>query len=312
MTSSSSDQEPKKLVGEATRGFEAAEEAVEHKAAKELSGHPHDSRVLRVIVGVLREQAAEGVGLAASGAAFWLFISAFPTAIAIVSLFGLLVSPEQVATDLGHLASGAPASLGSLVTSQLRRVVASDHAQVSVGLAASLFVAEWSASAGVYNLDRAIRVAYGLPPQRFIEARGRALAGAVAVVVGLGLGALAISVVVGRSAAVAVVIIGVPIVLVLITAGVTGLYRFSVGPGGRIRALLPGAVASSVGVVAVVAGFSAYVASSTHYTAVYGVFAGGVIAMVGTYLAVYVVRLGAVLNVQLASPSGSGVSRAFT
>jgi hypothetical protein len=48
----------------------------------------------------------------------------------------------------------------------------------------------WSASAGVYNLDRAIRVAYGLPPQRYLEARGRAFGGAVAVVVGLGLSAL--------------------------------------------------------------------------------------------------------------------------
>jgi membrane protein len=312
MTSPSSDEEPKNLVGEATKDFEAVEEAVEHKATKDLVGHPHVSRVLRVTSEVLREQAAEGVGLAASGAAFWLFISAFPTAIAIVSLFGLLVSPEQVATDLGHLASGAPASLGSLVTSQLRRVAASDHAQVSVGLAASLLVAEWSASAGVYNLDRAIRVAYGLPPQRFIEARGRALAGAVAVVVGLGLAALAISVVVGRSPSTAVVIIGVPIVLILITAGVAGLYRFSVGRGVRTRALLPGAAASSVGVVAVVAGFSAYVASSTHYTAVYGVFAGGVIAMVGTYLAVYVVLLGAVLNVQLASASRPSESRPST
>jgi uncharacterized BrkB/YihY/UPF0761 family membrane protein len=38
---------------------------------------------------------------------------------------------------------------------------------------------------------------------------------------------------------------------------------------------------------------------------VYGVFAGAVIGMVATYLAVYVVLLGAVLNTELASPHRS-------
>lgn len=293
--------QPKKSVEEVSRELEAAEEAAQHRTDKALERHPRLSRILRVAAGVLHEQAAEGVGLAASGATFWLVIAVFPTSIAVVSLFGLVVSPERVASDLGTLASGAPASVGSLVTAQLRRVAASDHAGLSVGLAVSVLLAVWSASAGVYNLDRAIRVAYGLPPQRYLEARGRAFGGAVAVVVGLGLSALAISVMVGRSPAAALVIIAVPTVLIVIGAGVAGLYRYAVGRGVGLRALLPGAVTSAFGVVGVVAGFGAYVASSRHYTAVYGVFAGAVIGMLGTYLAVYVILLGAVLNVQLGS-----------
>ena len=45
----------------------------------------------------------------------------------------------------------------------LRRAAASDHTGLSVGLAISATLAVWSASAGVYNLDRAVRDAYGLP-----------------------------------------------------------------------------------------------------------------------------------------------------
>ena len=127
--------------------------------------------------------------------------------------------------------------------------------------------------------------------------------GAVAVVVLLGIGALAISAAVGQSRAPVVVLVAVPALLVAVAGGVAALYRFSVGGGVRARALLPGAVASSVGVVAVLAGFGAYVAWSRHYTAVYGVFAGAVIGMLATYLSVYVVLLGAVLNAQLASTS---------
>ena len=294
-------QLPKKVTHNGRAEIEAAEEDADITASKALRRHPRISGVLRIGRAVLREQAVETVGLAASGATFWVVISAFPTAIVAISLFGLVVSPDRVATDLGNLARGAPASLGSLVTEQLRRVAASDHAGLSIGLAAAVLVAIWSASAGVYNLDRAIRVAYGLQPQRYLEARGRALAGAVAIVVLVGLGAIAISAAVGHSPTRVVLAAATPFVLVAITAAIAGLYRFSVGNTVRARELLPGAIASSLGVVTVLAGFGSYVAWSRHYTAVYGVFAGAVIGMIGIYMAVYVVLLGAVLNVQLAS-----------
>jgi membrane protein len=293
---SSHSWEPKELADEVSRDFDVAKD----QATKKLAKHPHLSRLVGIVGGVLREQAVERVGLAASGATFWLVIAAFPTAIATVTVFGLIVSPQQVATDLGKLATGAPASLGSLLTTQLRRVAASDHTGLSLGLAVSVFFAVWSASAGVYNLDRAIRLSYGLPAQRYVEARGRAVTGAVAVVAVLGLSALAMSAVVGQSPDIVVFMVGVPTTLIVITVAVMGLYRFSVGRGIRIRTLLPGAVASSIGVVAVVAAFGAYVSLASRYTAVYGIFAGAVIGMLGTYLAVYVVLLGAVLNVQLA------------
>jgi membrane protein len=291
--------DPQKLINEGRTEVEAAETTAETSAEDALRHHRHLYRVLRTGREVVHEQSVEAVGLAAAGATFWLVISAFPTAIAAVSLFGLVVSPEKVATDLANLASGAPSSLGSLVTAQLKRVAASDHASLSLGLAASLVFALWSASAGVYNLDRAIRVAYGLTPQRYAEARGRALLGAVAVVVFLGLNALAISATIGRSRAPAVVSIAAPVLLVVVAAGVAGLYRFSVGASMRARSLLPGAIASAVGVVGALAGFGAYVDWSKHYTAVYGVFAGAVIGMLGTYVAVYVILLGAVLNARL-------------
>jgi membrane protein len=252
---------------------------------------------LRVATGVMREQSAERLGLAASGAAFWLVIAAFPTAIAVVSLYGLFVSPQRVATDLGNLANNVPGSLGSLLTDQLQRVAATDHAGLSLGFVVSLVLAVASASAGVNHLDGAIRAAYGLPPQRYLEARGRAFAGAVAVVVLLGLSAVALPVVLARSRVV-VMVLGIPVALAAITAGVAALYRFSIGFRVGTRALLPGALVSGIGVVLVTAAFGVYVRTSTRYTVVYGTFAGAVVGMLAIYLGVYVVLLGAVLNSQ--------------
>ncbi len=295
---------PEKVVRQACAELHGAEEETSQVAERALDAHPRLSDAIGVVRGVVREQGVEGVGLAASGAAFWLVISIFPTAIAAISLFGLVVSPERVAADLGNLATGAPSSLSSLVTAQLRRVAASDHAGLSMGLAVSVLLAVWSASAGVYNLDRAIRVAYGLAPQSYLEARARALVGAIVVVLALGVGALGISFVVSRSPGPLVVIVGVPVLLIGIAAAVAMLYRFSVGGPIKVLTLLPGALVSSVGVVALIAGFGIYVAWSKRYTAVYGVFAGAVIGMVATYLAVYVLLLGAVFNTQLTSRVG--------
>ena len=92
-----------------------------------------------------------------------------------------------------------------------------------------------------------------------------------------------------------------------ITAGVGALSRSLVGHRVGVRALLPGAVTSAVGVVLVTSGFGAYVAASTRYTAVYGALAGLVIGMLAVYLGIYVLLLGAVLNMQLSRRrSGDG------
>jgi membrane protein len=276
----------------------------EQDAEVVLARHPRVASAVALARAVQHQQSTEQVGLAASGAAFWLVISAFPTGIAVVSLFGLVVSPEDVANDLGALARAAPASLGSLVTEQLRRVADGDRAGLSIGLAVAIVLAVWSASAGVYHLDRAVRYSFGQPRERYVEARARALAGAFAVVLVLGGLALGGALLSGRAPAWAVALIGVPAVLVALTLGIAALYRLSIGPSTSARRVLPGAVFAATAVVASLAAFAAYLALSAHFTAVYGAFTGVAVGMIGLYFAVYAVLLGAVLNAQRSGGAG--------
>jgi membrane protein len=273
--------------------------AAQQDADAFLARHPRVGRLVSLARAVWSAQSGEQLGLAASGAAFWLVISAFPTGSAVVSLFGLVVSPSQVADDLGALADAAPSSLGSLITEQLQRVASAAPAGLSVRIVVSAALAVWTASAGVYNLDRAIRVSFGLPHQRYVEARGRALAGAFAVVVVLGSLALGGAVVGGHASALTLALVGVPLGLVALTFAIAGLYRLSVGPGMRFRQLLPGAGAAAVAVVVSLAAFAAYLGVSSRFTAVYGGLAGAVIGMIALYFAAYAILLGAVIDVQL-------------
>jgi membrane protein len=277
-------------------------EAVDRRAAATLARHPGAGRIVDLLGRVAREQSQERIGLAASGAAFWFVITVFPAAIAAVSIFGLLVSPEAVAKDLGSIASAGPDSLGANLSAQLHRVATSGRAGLSVGLAVSVVLAVWTASAGVYNLGRAIRVAYGLGPDQYIRARLRALVGAFVVVVALGLVALisgGVSALLARAPAVVVGIVGIPLLVMIVAVIVGGAYRFAIDEPIEARSLAPGALFSSVGLLLVGTGFGVYVAYSTHYAAVYGALAGVAVAMIAAYLATYVVLIGAVINVQL-------------
>jgi membrane protein len=299
------DRERAELRGELAQ----TEEAVDERTSEVLSRHRRAAVALRVLRAVMREQSQEQVGLAASGAAFWLIIASFPTAIAAVSIFGLVVSPSDVARDLSGLAEAGPSSLGSIVTSQLQRVAAADHVGLSTGLIISLVFAIWSASGGVYNLERAIRTAYGLRPERYVDARGRAFVGALGTVIALGALALISA---GLSGAVAHVpafvaaIAGIPLLMVFVASAIAGLYRFSIARPVGLRAVLPGSLASAGGLALVAVAFSTYLRFSGRFAAVYGALAGAVIVMIGTYLAVYVVLLGAVLNVQLTGTVADG------
>ena len=260
------------------------------------------ARLLAVLREVAREQTAEQVGLAASGAAFWLVIALLPTAVAAVSIYGLVVSPQTVARNLAGLTRSGPQSLGATFAQQLQKVAAGDHHGLTAGLVISVVLALWTASAGVYNLERAIRGAYGLAPEEYVRARGRALIGAVAAVTLMGFVALVstlVAVAVDALPMLIVVSVTPPLLIVVFAALIAALYRYSAGHRLRLREQWPGALAASAGVDLVVGGFSVYLHFSTRYTAVYGTLAGTVVGMIGTYLAVYVVLLGAVLNAQL-------------
>lgn len=201
----------------------------------------------------------------------------------------------------GRAQCSAPQSLGARLADQLQTVVTANRGGLTVGLLVSIVLALWSASAGIFNLERAVRVSYGLGPENYVRARSHALVDAILGVLALGIAALlstTASIVVDHVPVYVAVIVGVPFVLGVTAAIIAALYRLSIGPA-RVARLVPGSVATSVGLSAVIAGFAVYLRFSTQYTAVYGALAGTVVGMVGTYFGVYVVLLGAVLNAQL-------------
>jgi membrane protein len=127
---------------------------------------------LRLIAKAQRDKAS----LLASGVAFWALLSLFPALVALVSLYGLVADPEEVANQVDNLTEAAPESVGSMLTDQLESIVASGRGGLGLGLVLGVAVALWAASSGMQYLIHALDVAFDEDETRgWLKVRGLAL-----------------------------------------------------------------------------------------------------------------------------------------
>ena len=106
------------------------------------------------------EHKADNMPIIAGGVAFFGFLSIFPALIALISLYGLVASPETVARQVEELSAQLPDAAAELIAEQLSAIVANSGGALTFGLIVSILAALWSASGGVGNLVTAVNIAY--------------------------------------------------------------------------------------------------------------------------------------------------------
>ncbi|MEY2477404.1 MAG: rane protein, partial [Actinomycetota bacterium] len=106
------------------------------------------------------EHKADNMPIIAGGVAFFGFLAIFPTLIAMISLYGLVASPETVARQVEELSAQLPQSAAELIGDQLKAIVENDDGSLTLGLVVSILAALWSASGGMSNLITAVNIAY--------------------------------------------------------------------------------------------------------------------------------------------------------
>src|SRR4051794_30849703 len=124
-----------------------------------------------------KEAKADHVPLLAAGVAFFGFLALFPAIIAVATVYGMVASKGDIASQVDQLGSSVPASARQLLVDQLRQVASSSHGALTIGLVVSLLLALWSASSGTMNLMKAVNIAYDEDETRgMLKLRGTALA----------------------------------------------------------------------------------------------------------------------------------------
>src|SRR5207249_2275466 len=91
----------------------------------------------------------DAVPLLSGGVAFYALLALFPALIALVSIYGLVASPTEVATQLQSITRAMPAEARQLIITQLTSLTQKPSAGLGISAVVSIVVALWSASSGM-------------------------------------------------------------------------------------------------------------------------------------------------------------------
>jgi membrane protein len=252
------------------------------------------------------EHKADNMPIIAGGVAFFGFLSIFPGLIALISIYGLVASPETVTQQIGDISTQLPDEAAQLIGDQLKSIAANSGRALTVGLVVSILAALWSASGGVSNLVTAVNIAYDeVETRNFLKLRALSLGltlGAVAfVIVAFGLLAVVPAVLdalpLGIVGTILAHVVRWTLLLAMFAGSLAVLYRAAPDRDApRFRWVSLGAVVATVLWALVSVGFSLYVDNFGSYDKTYGTIAGVIVLMLWLYLTCYLVLLGAEIN----------------
>jgi membrane protein len=284
------------------------------KRSFETSREVRPETLFQIAVNILMRIGSDNLLLVAAGVAFYAMTAIFPAIAAFVSIYGIFADPRQVETQVADYSGLIPPASLRLLAEGLQGFVSKSNSTLSFALIVSIFVALWSAKAGISSLMTGLNIANETTEKRnIIVQQGTALLltfGAV-MFAGFALAAIALLPIIvdvlpltdsGKAG------LGLgrwPLLAVLICFALAVLYRF--GPY-RERAKWRWITLGSVIATALWLGgsglFSFYVSRFGSYDKMYGSLAAPVVLLLWFWLSALVVLVGAEIDAEMAHADG--------
>lgn len=243
----------------------------------------------------------------AAGVTFYAILAIVPAITALISVFGLVLSPAEVPGLLAPVTSLMPAEAATLITAQAERISGTANDTLSLTALIALLIALWSANGGTKALIEALGIAYDVKETRgFVRLNlvslGFTLAG-IGLVIVLGVLVAALPFLVDQLGPVGedlILALRWPVILALLLAVLAAIYYWGPDwPEPEWAWITPGAVVASVGLIAASAGLGWYVSNFGSYYETYGSLAAVVVLMLWIWLSTVMVLLGAEINAEL-------------
>jgi membrane protein len=268
-----------------------------------------------VLIPVVRRIGPDNISLASAGVAFYWLLAVFPAMSLLLSIYGLVADPDDVARQLTAIAAGLPDEVHAIIEAQLAQVAGGDGGALTVSAVLSFWFTLWSATRGTTALMEGLNIAFGVRERRNVFKK-LAVALSITFCLAIGLSAVfgIVAVLPGVLVATGLPVESVPMawarwpllwVGIALFAGL--LYRW--GPCGRRRlgpVFTPGALAGAAMQLTASGGFSWYVSNFGSYNETYGSMGAVVIMMLWLYLSAFVLLVGAEVDSELSGPSIEG------
>jgi membrane protein len=223
-----------------------------------------------------------------------------PGLFAMVSIYGLVADPADVASHVQDLLGTAPQEVREFIEQQLQSVTGSGESAAGVGAVLGVLVALWSASSGMKHLVDALNAAYDEDEGRgFVKVRALSLALTIGAVVFV-LFAVGVITVVPAIVDGPIALLRWPLLGAAFVGAIAVLYRYAPSRDEpEWRWTTPGALAATVLWLAASGLFSIYVGNFGSYNETYGSLGGVVVVMLWLFLTAAVVLFGAELDAEL-------------
>ncbi|WP_373055574.1 YihY/virulence factor BrkB family protein [Zunongwangia sp. H14] len=258
---------------------------------------------------VVSQISADHVQVVSAGVAFYFFLALFPTIIAAITIYSLIIEPAQIQEQLSALSKMLPAQAYNIIESIIDPVLAKSDQTLGWGLFFSILVTLWSANKGTSALFEGINIAYDEEDQRgFIKKTAITLLFTLGMVV---LGLLSLLIVIffpvivedlGLSPLLATVLMwGRWLFLAFGLVFALGI-TYKIAPhrdNPRFKWVSWGAVIACLLWIVGSVLFSWYVNNFGSYGDVYGSFAAVVILLMWLFLTSFIVLLGAEINSEM-------------
>jgi membrane protein len=110
----------------------------------------------------------DNLSLVAAGVAFYALLSLFPAMAMLVSLYGMISDPGQIAAQINNLENILPPEAMKLLTGTLQSIVSAGTTKHSVALMTSLALSLWSANAATSSIITGLNIAYRQVDRRWL------------------------------------------------------------------------------------------------------------------------------------------------
>jgi membrane protein len=274
----------------------------EPKSPVKISGSGWKSIVMTVKDSI----GEDNVAIVSAGVAFYAFLAVFPAIMALISIYGLAMDPQQIESQISQLSSMLPEQAFGIIETQIEKFTSTSGETLSWGTALGILFSLWSANKGIKSLFTGVDIAYNTKNTRgLIQQNALTLAftlGAIILVI------LSMILIVAFPALVDQ--IGLPsqienliswlrwvVLAIIVVLFLCLIYKFAPArPRPRFRWVLPGAMVATVLWLIASWGFSYYVSNFGSYGEVYGSISAVVVLMLWLLLTSLIILVGAELN----------------
>ncbi|MCU7553069.1 YihY/virulence factor BrkB family protein [Alteromonas sp. ASW11-19] len=246
------------------------------------------------------------LSLIAAGVAFYFLLAIFPLLAGIISLYGLLVTPENLQAHMNTLLEAVPQESRDILQEQMRNLMEKSDATLGSGVLLSLLITVWSSSKGANALITACNITY-------YESTHRGFFRAILARMGFTLSGIAIIVFALLAMTVLPDLISWlggyklsdteakwitwPALIVMFNATLAALYRY--GPHrkkAKWRWVTVGSCSATVLWLLATFAFSWYLQSFGAYDKTYGSVGGIIVLLMWMYISAFIILLGAEIN----------------